>query len=42
MSGFLVQWNAGRLEMIFPDNAPNIYIKLKKDYAEKYSEATGI
>ena len=35
LSGFVVQWNVRRLEIIcFLDKASNVYIKFKKDYAE--------
>ena len=43
MSGFLVQWNVVRLDMIV---SAIIYhknsLKLNKYYAEKFSKATGI
>ena len=43
MSGFLVKWKMERLEMIISTIMhQNIYIKLKKDYAEKFSKSTSI
>ena len=42
MSVFLVQWNAGRLETIFHDNASESNIKFNKYYARKFSKNTGI
>ena len=41
MSGFLVQWNLGRIEMIVSAIMHKKY-RVKNDYAEKFSEATGI
>ena len=40
--GLLVQWNLGRLKLIFHDNAPKNNIRLKKDYAEKFIKNIGI
>ena len=42
MSGFLVQWNMVRLEMIFSVSMHQKQYKVKQDYAEKISESTGI
>ena len=39
ISGLLVQWKVGRLEIIVSMIMHNIYIKLKK-YEEKFSETT--
>ena len=42
MLGFLVQWNVGRLEMIFHGNSWQNNMKLNKYYSEKFNETTGI
>ena len=42
MSGFLVQWNMGIIEMIVSMIMHQKVLKLKKDYAEKSRETTGI
>ena len=43
MSGLLVQWNMGRLEMIVSVIMhQKMYIKLNKDYENKFSKTTGI
>ena len=42
MSEFLVQWNVRRLEMIVSAIMHKTNSRFKKDYAEKFSKATGI
>ena len=41
MSGFLVQWNLSRLEMIVSTQMHKKY-KVKKYHPEKFSKTTGI
>ena len=42
MLGLLVQRNMGRLETIFHENSWKNHLKLKRYYAEKLRELTGI